>query len=368
MSNLIKLDPRRLAPRHLPAFKRQPGSSLLGLALDGSRLEGVAVRRTNGSVEVKKSFSVSLSLEPLTNAPELVGREIRKHLDAAGIRERRCAVCVPLNWALTLTVKLPDLPPEDLDSFLQIEAERGFPYGPEALLVQRSLFRTPGGDRYATLVAIPRDHPYRYETFPPILQDIQMDPELEMERDFVTLFVALFALLHTDADNGDRFPLLEWLKFRHFVGDALVLDEPTRVEVLTHARRYLLRGEGAPQEEALRLSIDAMDQMSWEQFTGFQYLNLIRSASKNGLDLDQVTPEIENWSDFKRRLERRSKGESEIVVNRFRPMCAQSGCNNANIRLPGMSQIGNLIPCICPACGTALIPDLLNEVANHHGH
>jgi hypothetical protein len=163
MSNLIKLDPRRLAPRHLPAFKRQPGSSLLGLALDGSRLEGVAVRRTNGSVEVKKSFSVSLSLEPLTNAPELVGREIRKHLDAAGIRERRCAVCVPLNWALTLTVKLPDLPPEDLDSFLQIEAERGFPYGPEALLVQRSLFRTPGGDRYATLVAIPRDHLTRLE-------------------------------------------------------------------------------------------------------------------------------------------------------------------------------------------------------------
>jgi hypothetical protein len=217
-------------------------------------------------------------------------------------------------------------------------------------------------------VAIPRDHPYRYETFPPILQDIQMDPELEMERDFVTLFVALFALLHTDAANGDRFPLLEWLKFRHFVGNALVLDEPTRVEVLAHARRYLLRGEGAPHEEALRLSLDAMDQMSWVQFTGFQYLNLIRSASKNGLDLEQVTPEIENWSDFKRRLERRSKGDSEIVVNRFRPMCAQSGCNNANIRLPGMSQIGNLIPCICPACGTALIPDLLNEVTNRHGH
>lgn len=194
-----------------------------------------------------------------------------------------------------------------------------------------------------------------------------MDPELEMERDFVTLFVALFALLHTDATNGDRFPLLEWLKFRHFVGNALVLDEPTRVEVLAHARRYLLRGEGAPHEEALRLSLDAMDQMSWEQFSGFQYLNLIRRASKNGQELEHLTPEIANWSDFKRRLERRSKGESEIVVNRFRPMCAQSGCNNANIRLPGLHQIGNLIPCICPACGTALIPDLLNEATNRHG-
>lgn len=217
-------------------------------------------------------------------------------------------------------------------------------------------------------VAIPRDHPYRYETFPPILQDIQMDPELEMDRDFVTLFVALFALFRTDATNGNRFPLLEWLKFRHFVGSALVLDEPTRVEVLAHARRYLLRGEGAPHEEALRLSLDAMDQMSWEQFTGFQYLNLIRSTSKNEIALEHLTPEIQNWADFRRRLDRKSKGGSEIVVNRFRPMCAQSGCNNANIRLPGMHQIGNLIPCICPACGTALIPDLLNEVTNRHGH
>lgn len=171
MSDLIKLDPRRLAPRNLTALKRQPASSLLGLALDGSRLEGVVVRRTNGSVEVKKSFGVTLSLEPLTNAPELVGREIRKHLEAAGIRERRCAVCVPLSWALTLTVKLPDLPEEDLVSFLQIEAERSFPYSPDALVVEHSRFRTPGGEHYATLVAVPREHLTRLEA---VLREAQL--------------------------------------------------------------------------------------------------------------------------------------------------------------------------------------------------
>jgi len=76
--------------------KKRAPSSMLGLALDGGRLEGVVLRRTNGSLHVLKQFGVSLALNPLTGDPELVGREIRNHLDQAGIRERRCAVCVPL--------------------------------------------------------------------------------------------------------------------------------------------------------------------------------------------------------------------------------------------------------------------------------
>ena len=93
MKNVIKLK--------VP--KGQSGASLLGLTLDGSRLEGVVVRRTNGSVEIKKALSFALSIDPLTGDPELVGREIQKQLEAAGIRERRCAMCLPLSWALTLS-------------------------------------------------------------------------------------------------------------------------------------------------------------------------------------------------------------------------------------------------------------------------
>ena len=73
-------------------LKKQRASSLLGLSLDGNRLEGVVVRRTNGALEVQKTFSAALSLDPLTNDSELVGQEIRNHLEEAGIRERRCAV------------------------------------------------------------------------------------------------------------------------------------------------------------------------------------------------------------------------------------------------------------------------------------
>src|SRR5580698_8542118 len=106
--------------------KRKRLTSLLGLSLDGSKLDGVVLRRTNGSLHVHESFSVALSLDPLTAAPELVGREIRNHLEAAGVRERHCTVCLPLKWVLTATTELPPLPEADAASLLQIEAEKGF--------------------------------------------------------------------------------------------------------------------------------------------------------------------------------------------------------------------------------------------------
>ncbi|MEN9574675.1 MAG: hypothetical protein RL514_2530 [Verrucomicrobiota bacterium] len=134
-------------------------NSMLGLVLDGSRLDFVAAKRTNGSVEIRKAGSVTLALDPLTNDPELVGAELRKHLEAAGLRDRRCVVGVPLNWALTLAVKVPaGLSPEDVQALLAMEAERGFPYAPETLMLAQSLVGAADGERTATVVAIPRDH------------------------------------------------------------------------------------------------------------------------------------------------------------------------------------------------------------------
>ena len=170
-------------------FKRQPGSSLLGLAFDGSRLEGVHVRRTNGSVEIKKAFSASLSLDPLTAEIELAGREIRNQLDTEQIRERWCAVSLPLNWALTLTVKLPEIPDQDVTDFLQIEAERGLPYGPDELILAHSRFQA-GSEQYATLVAIPREQVMRLEA---VLQAAQLRP--------VTFSLGLTALQSAEAEQ-----------------------------------------------------------------------------------------------------------------------------------------------------------------------
>src|SRR5215472_13297969 len=102
-------------------FRTRKRTTVLGLALDGSRLEGVVLKRTNGALQQLQRFSATLALDPLTAAPELVGREIRNHLDAAGVRERNCILGLPLKWVLTAhTVLPPNLPEADTTSLLQL--------------------------------------------------------------------------------------------------------------------------------------------------------------------------------------------------------------------------------------------------------
>ncbi|HEY1716990.1 MAG TPA: hypothetical protein VGH42_01700 [Verrucomicrobiae bacterium] len=138
--------------------KRKKLTTLLGLALDGGRLDGVVLRRANGALQLLQKFSAQLTLDPLTAAPELVGREIRNHLDAAGVRERNCIVGVPLKWVLTAQTELPQLPEADAASLLQMEAERGFHSDTTALQIANSRSALAGGKKFVLLAAVPNTH------------------------------------------------------------------------------------------------------------------------------------------------------------------------------------------------------------------
>lgn len=151
---------------------RKTSHSVLGLTLDGGRLQAVVLRRSNGSAEVKKTADVPLTLDLLRNEVELVGREIRNLLDAAGIRERRCVVGVPHEWVLTQHTALPDLPEEDIQSFLELEAERGFPHGTDQL--QRTVSRLRSSTAtYATQLAVVSDQVRQLEA---VLAAAQLRP------------------------------------------------------------------------------------------------------------------------------------------------------------------------------------------------
>ncbi len=138
--------------------KRKKLTSVLGLTLDGSKLEGVALRRTNGAIQKLQSFSAQLTLDPLTAAPELVGREIRNQLDAAGVRERHCVFGVPLRWVLTAQTELPPLPEADAQSLLQLEAEKGFHADTEELQISNSRCALAGDKKFVLLAGIPNTH------------------------------------------------------------------------------------------------------------------------------------------------------------------------------------------------------------------
>ena len=139
----------------LKAPRRKKLTSLLGLTLDGSRLCGVVLRRNNDTLQLQQTFEVALTLDPLTAAPELVGREIRNLLDAAGVRERNCVVGVPLKWVLTAQTELPELPPADAASLLQMESERGFPCDVATLRLTQSACALQDGKQLVTMAAIP---------------------------------------------------------------------------------------------------------------------------------------------------------------------------------------------------------------------
>lgn len=132
-------------------------SSVVGLALADGNFRAFHVARTKGKVEVVKSATAKLSLDLLHPEAELIGRELKNHLEAAGIRERQCVVAVPASWVMSQHLRLPDaLSAEDAASLLQLEAEKGFPCDPEQLQIARSPHRA-GEHGHVTQLAVRRE-------------------------------------------------------------------------------------------------------------------------------------------------------------------------------------------------------------------
>ncbi len=130
-------------------------TTMIGISLDGGSLSAVMVRRSGDRIHVRKTLKVPLALDPLTGDPERVGREIRSHLSEAGFRGSQCVVGLPLKMALTFRTEMPDLPDEDIQSYLAVQAERELPFSPDDLSLASSRYETPGGRTYTTGVAIP---------------------------------------------------------------------------------------------------------------------------------------------------------------------------------------------------------------------
>ena len=135
---------------------KKRAQSVLGLTLTDGQLKAVHVTRAKSGLEVVKAASATLSLDLLPPEVELVGREIKNHLDAAGIRERHCVVGIPGRWVMSQHTQVPDMAPDDTASFLQIEAEKGFPVDPANLQIARSFHRSAAG-AYVTQLAVRRE-------------------------------------------------------------------------------------------------------------------------------------------------------------------------------------------------------------------
>jgi len=134
----------------------QKYKSLLGISFDDKRMTASVLRLTGERLTLDKTLNTALTLDLLNSDPELMGRELRRHLEEAGIRENRCVVSIPARWMMTFQTELPaGLSEEDRDSFIRIQSEREFPFSPDDLCISVSFFQTPQAQNQAMVVAMP---------------------------------------------------------------------------------------------------------------------------------------------------------------------------------------------------------------------
>lgn len=137
-------------------MKPKPRTSVLGLNVAEGHLYAARAVRTKGNVTIEAAAAAPFALDVLQPDAEPVGRAIKQPLEAAGLRETACVVAIPARWVMTQHTKLPDLGPEDAASFLQLEAEKGFPVDPDQLMIVRSMQRSTDGT-HVTQLAVRRD-------------------------------------------------------------------------------------------------------------------------------------------------------------------------------------------------------------------
>jgi hypothetical protein len=129
--------------------------SALAVTLESGRIIVELVRRDNGDCHVAKSLTVAIEADSVVADPENAGHELARQLDAVGLHEKRCVVCVPPGWALTTSTDVPAMSAEDLRGYLELRAEREFPLSAAEMRLAHCAFALPDGGQRATLAAIP---------------------------------------------------------------------------------------------------------------------------------------------------------------------------------------------------------------------
>jgi hypothetical protein len=193
------------------------------------------LKNANGALQLVQNVSVPLTLDPLTAAPELVGREIRNLLDAAGVRERNCVCGIPLRWVLTAHTELPPLPEADGASLLQMEAERGFHADAATLYISDSRSPLAGDKKNVLFAAVPRTH---IETLEKVLAAAKLKP--------VSLSLGLAALQPAASERSNGVLAL-------FIGDTNVGLQVTCGNGVVALRAL----EGAVEDEGGRRTLHA---------------------------------------------------------------------------------------------------------------
>jgi hypothetical protein len=135
--------------------KRLQVRTALAITIESGRVAVDLVRREADATRVVSAFTLPIGADGVLANGEKAGKELAAQLAVAGIRERRCVVCIPANWALTTSTEVPEMSAEDLRGYLELRAEREFPVAASELRLAHCTFLGPDGKGRATIAAVP---------------------------------------------------------------------------------------------------------------------------------------------------------------------------------------------------------------------
>ncbi|HRE82170.1 MAG TPA: hypothetical protein PLN52_14070 [Opitutaceae bacterium] len=126
-------------------------TSLLGLVFDQAGVHVAQATLHASQIEVRSGTVLNLDLHSGETTP--LGQQLAAHLKACQLEEKSCIVALPTDWFMAVATPLPDLPTADVDSFLQLEAESGFPCEHDEVYIVRSP-QSIGGRTVITQLAV----------------------------------------------------------------------------------------------------------------------------------------------------------------------------------------------------------------------
>ncbi len=146
-----------VAKSHVAKLKaRLRARTVLAVSLKSSSASVVLLREEDGKTEIMQPLSLPIGADAIVSDPAKAGSEFAALLEQAGIRERRCVVCIPPGWALTGATDLPEINTEDLRGYLELKAEREFPIPVSELRIAHSPYQAEDGKQRATIAAVPQ--------------------------------------------------------------------------------------------------------------------------------------------------------------------------------------------------------------------
>ena len=133
-------------------------SVFLALSLEPHEICVCRLRRQGKQNEIVAQLRAPIPANAFRTAPTRAGQELHTALQSAHIRPEHCVVCLPLSWAFTAEINLPSLSEADLQSFIQLEAERRFPLSADDLMLTLAHRQTTPEGQRALLIGVSREY------------------------------------------------------------------------------------------------------------------------------------------------------------------------------------------------------------------